>query len=96
MVSGIEGRNALKVALDITEKIRKDLGEIRMVPMIDLKKEFAEIKGEVFDMLTQVLESSQYILGPKVAEFEKKIADYHNVSSAIGVASRHGCASPEP
>ena len=58
-----------------------------MVPMIDLKKEFAEIKGEVFDMLTQVLESSQYILGPKVAEFEKKIADYHNVSSAIGVAS---------
>ena len=38
-------------------------------------------------MLTQVLESSQYILGPKVAEFEKKIADYHNVSSAIGVAS---------
>jgi hypothetical protein len=27
MVSGIEGRNALKVALDITEKIRKDLGK---------------------------------------------------------------------
>ena len=27
------------------------------------------------------------LLGPKVAEFEKKIADYHNVSSAIGVAS---------
>ncbi|MFZ3122346.1 MAG: DegT/DnrJ/EryC1/StrS family aminotransferase [Thermodesulfovibrionales bacterium] len=58
-----------------------------MVPMIDLKKEFAEIKGEIFDILTQVLESSQYILGPKVAELEKKIADYHNVSSAIGVAS---------
>jgi hypothetical protein len=27
MVSGKEGRNALKVALDITEKIRKDLGK---------------------------------------------------------------------
>ena len=38
-------------------------------------------------MLTEILESSQYILGPKVAELEKKIADYHNVSSAIGVAS---------
>ncbi|RJQ42240.1 MAG: DegT/DnrJ/EryC1/StrS family aminotransferase [Nitrospiraceae bacterium] len=58
-----------------------------MVPMIDLKKEFAEIKGEVLDMLTEILESSQYILGPKVAELEKKIADYHSVSSAIGVAS---------
>jgi dTDP-4-amino-4,6-dideoxygalactose transaminase len=58
-----------------------------MVPMIDLKKEFAEIKSEVFDMLTEILGSSQYILGPKVAELEKKIADYHGVSSAIGVAS---------
>lgn len=58
-----------------------------MVPMIDLKKEFAEIKEEVFEMLTEILESSQYILGPKVAELEKKIADYHGVSSAIGVAS---------
>jgi len=58
-----------------------------MVPMLDLKREFAEIKSEVFDMLTEILESSQYVLGPKVAELEKKIAGYHNVSSAIGVAS---------
>ncbi len=58
-----------------------------MVPMLDLKKEFNEIKKEILDMLTEILESSHYILGPKVAELEKKIAGYHGVSSAIGVAS---------
>lgn len=58
-----------------------------MIPMVDLKKEFAEIKKEVFEMLTEILESSTYILGPKVSEFEKKIADYHGVSQSIAVAS---------
>ncbi|MEW6215066.1 MAG: DegT/DnrJ/EryC1/StrS family aminotransferase [Nitrospirota bacterium] len=58
-----------------------------MVPMVDLKKQFHEIKDEVFNIMTEVLESTQYILGPKVFEFERKIADYHGVSEAVGVAS---------
>jgi len=55
--------------------------------MVDLKRQFQEIKSELFSILTEVLESSQYILGPKVSEFEKKIASYHGVSEAVGVAS---------
>lgn len=58
-----------------------------MIPMIDLKKQFSEIKDEVFEALTGILESAQYILGPKVLELEQKIAQYHGVSEAIGVAS---------
>jgi len=58
-----------------------------MIPMVDLKKQFQEIKDEVFNVLTSILESSQYVLGPKVSEFEKKIADYYGVKEAIGVAS---------
>lgn len=58
-----------------------------MIPMVDLKKQFTDIKEELFELLTEVLESSQYILGPKVRELEKKIADYHGVKEAIGVAS---------
>lgn len=58
-----------------------------MVPMLDLKKEFNDIRKELLDMITEILESTQYILGPKVREFEKKIAEYHGVPSAIGVAS---------
>ncbi|MBM4140722.1 MAG: DegT/DnrJ/EryC1/StrS family aminotransferase [Nitrospira sp.] len=58
-----------------------------MIPMVDLKKQFQEIKDEVFDVLAKILESSQYILGPNVSEFEKKVADYHGVQEAVGVAS---------
>ena len=58
-----------------------------MVPMVDLKKQFRQIKKEVFDVLTEILESSHYVLGEKVSELEKKIAAYHNTREAIGVAS---------
>lgn len=58
-----------------------------MVPMIDLKKQFADIKDEVLRSVSDILESAHYILGPRVSEFEKRVAAYHNVSEAIGVAS---------
>lgn len=58
-----------------------------MIPMVDLKKQFNDIKDELFEMITEILESSQYILGPRVKELEKKIAEFHGVSEAVGVAS---------
>jgi len=58
-----------------------------MIPMVDLRRQFAEIKDEVFGVVAEVLESSHYILGPKVQEFEEMIAEYIGVSGVIGVAS---------
>ncbi len=58
-----------------------------MVPMVDLKTQFYEIKEEIFQVLTEILESSHYILGSRVSEFEKKVADFHGIREAIGVAS---------
>lgn len=58
-----------------------------MIPMVDLKRQFQDIKDEVCSVITEVLESSQYILGPKVSELEKQIAAYHGVAEALGVAS---------
>jgi UDP-2-acetamido-2-deoxy-ribo-hexuluronate aminotransferase len=58
-----------------------------MVPMVDLKRQFNDIKKEVFGVLTEILESSQYILGPKVDEFERKIASYYGMAEGVGVAS---------
>ncbi len=58
-----------------------------MIPMVDLGKQFVEIREEVLEMVNRILESSQYILGPKVSEFEQKMAEYSGVSHAIGVAS---------
>ncbi len=58
-----------------------------MVPMVDLKKQFHTIKDDILEILTEILESSQYVLGSKVSEFEKKVAEYHDTGEAIGVAS---------
>ncbi len=58
-----------------------------MIPMIDLKKEFSDIRDDVLAVVSEILESSQYILGKKVSELETEIASYHGVSNAVGVAS---------
>ncbi|MEJ2695543.1 MAG: DegT/DnrJ/EryC1/StrS family aminotransferase [Candidatus Sulfobium sp.] len=58
-----------------------------MIPMVDLKKQFNDIREEVCAVIVDVLESSQYILGPRVAELEKRVAVYHGVNEAVGVAS---------
>ncbi len=55
--------------------------------MVDLGKQFAEIREEILEMVGRILESSQYILGPGVQEFEKEMAQYTGVSHALGVAS---------
>jgi UDP-2-acetamido-2-deoxy-ribo-hexuluronate aminotransferase len=58
-----------------------------MKPMLDLKKQYLEIKEEILSMMNDVLESSQYVLGKKGAELEGKVKEYHEVNEAIGVAS---------
>ena len=58
-----------------------------MKPMIDLKKQYLEIKEEILYMLNEILESSQYVLGRKVSELEDNIKKYHSIKEAIGVAS---------
>ena len=55
--------------------------------MVDLKKQFQEIKDDVYAVLRNVIESGHYILGPHVTDLEKRLADYHGVREAIGVAS---------
>lgn len=58
-----------------------------MIPMVDLKSQFHEIQDEIFAVLTEILESGHYILGSKVSDFEKKVADFHRLGEAVGVAS---------
>ncbi len=58
-----------------------------MKQMIDLKRQYLEIKDEILYELNEILESSQYILGKEVARLENAIGAYHGVKEAIGVAS---------
>jgi len=57
------------------------------VPLLDLKAQYAVIKPEVDAAIAEVLESQQFILGPKVEQCEKAIAAYSGCTHAIGVSS---------
>lgn len=57
------------------------------VPLLDLKKQFAEIKNEVMPAIEAVCESQALCLGPAVDKFEKEVAQYCGVKYALGVSS---------
>ncbi len=57
------------------------------VPLLDLKAQYAGIRGEVCSAVDRVLESQRFILGPNVDALEKEIARFCSVSYAVGLAS---------
>src|SRR3954447_7856970 len=58
-----------------------------MIPYLDLKAQYAGLREEVQAAIAGVLESSQFILGKYVADFETHFADYCGVPHAIAVNS---------
>ncbi|ABP67387.1 Glutamine--scyllo-inositol transaminase [Caldicellulosiruptor saccharolyticus DSM 8903] len=58
-----------------------------MISLIDLKRQYTMLSNEIREAITEVLQSGQYILGSKVAEFEKRCSEYLNVKHCIGVGN---------
>jgi len=57
------------------------------VPLLDLKAQYQAIRSEIDPVITEIMESQYFILGPKVKECEAAIAAYSSCSHAIGVSS---------
>ena len=57
------------------------------VPFLDLKAQYNSIKEEVNDAIQKVLDSTSYILGESVKNFETEFAKAHGVKHCIGVSS---------
>ncbi|MEA1994967.1 MAG: DegT/DnrJ/EryC1/StrS family aminotransferase [Campylobacterota bacterium] len=57
------------------------------VPFLDLKLQYTEAKKEIDEEILDVLESQQFVLGKKVEQLEKRVADYCGCKYAIGVSS---------
>ncbi len=57
------------------------------VPLLDLKKQYAKIQDEVVQVANEVFQSQQFILGQRVEDLERMIADYCRCDYAVGVSS---------
>ncbi len=57
------------------------------VPFLDLKAQYNKIKDEVSPSIQNVIESSAFVLGKAVFDFEKKFASAHDVKHCLGVSS---------
>lgn len=58
-----------------------------MIPFVDLRAQYQSIKAEIDEAMESVLDSTAYIRGPALGEFEKAFASLVGVNHAIGVAS---------
>ncbi len=58
-----------------------------MIPMVNLKAQYAEIKDEIERGFAETIDSCAFILGPHVQAFEKEAAGYLGVKHAIACAS---------
>ncbi len=58
-----------------------------MIPMVNLKAQYAEIKDEIEQGLAETIDRCSFILGPNVQAFEQETAEYLGVKHAIGCAS---------
>lgn len=59
----------------------------QVVPLLDLKRQYATIKADVSQAINDVCESQHFVMGPKVVELEEKIAEYSHCRNGIGVSS---------
>jgi len=57
------------------------------VPLLDLKAQLKTIEKEVKAAVSDVIDSTRYIMGSKVSELEAQIAEYAGVEYATGVSS---------
>lgn len=58
-----------------------------MIPFLDLRAQYQQIKPEVDAAISRVIESAQFVLGPEVAAFEDRFAAYCDVKHCIALNS---------
>lgn len=57
------------------------------VPLLDLKQQLVPLREDILAAVAELIDSTGYILGPKVEIFEKEVASYCQARHGIGVSS---------
>ena len=58
-----------------------------MIPMADLRRQYAELAGELGAELGGLFAEQAFVLGPRVAAFERSLGTYLDVPYVVGVKS---------
>ncbi|MEO8680638.1 MAG: DegT/DnrJ/EryC1/StrS family aminotransferase [Vicinamibacterales bacterium] len=58
-----------------------------MIPFVDLRRQYQEIKADVDAAVAHVLETGQFVLGPEVEAFEREFASMCGAGQGIAVNS---------
>jgi len=56
-----------------------------MIPLVDLRAQYLDIKSDIDAAIARVFESGQFVLGDEVAGFEREFAAYSGASEGIAV-----------
>ncbi len=80
------------------EAFKREAGEGRMIPFLDMKSVYAELKPELDAAYARVMESGWFVLGKEVEAFEAEYAAYcgTSIASDWATASRrwNSCCGP--
>jgi len=57
------------------------------VPMLDLQRQYEQVRAEVLAAVGRVCASQHYILGPEVEALERELAEFCGTSDAVGCSS---------
>jgi dTDP-4-amino-4,6-dideoxygalactose transaminase len=57
------------------------------VPLLDLKPQYSSLRAEIEQAIRDVCDSQRFVLGPRVAELETRIAAYSGAKHGIGMSS---------
>ena len=87
-------RSSVRIALPVTQpsttKPRvsgSSAKKFDSVPLLDLQRQYQEIRHEVLAAIERVCSSQQFILGTEVEALEREIAAFTGVPAAVGCAS---------
>lgn len=59
----------------------------KIIPLVDLKKQYLSIKDEIDSAISRIIENSSFILGEEVLSFEEEFASFSQAKYAVGTSS---------
>ena len=68
--------------LNLIYRMMYSMGGKIMIPILDSKRQYAQIGAEVEKAVCEVLRSGSYILGPNCKALESELAKYTNIGAS--------------